>query len=122
MIFHAATGGLAGVGSALAGFAAGFGALFLLWLIGGSGGGDVKMMGALGAWLGAPLILVVFVLSAAVALAGLVASSLWRRLAGKRSDKRSGKRSDAESSARMIPYAVPVAIATWVVMLLKATV
>ena len=38
---------------ALGGFAVGFGLMLVLWLIGGSGGGDVKFMGALGVWLGA---------------------------------------------------------------------
>ena len=60
MLFHPIVGGieggLAGAGHgflfALGGFATGFGTLFVLWLIGGGGGGDVKLMGALGAWLG----------------------------------------------------------------------
>ena len=37
----------------LGGLPLGFGLILILWFIGGSGGGDVKFMGALGAWLGA---------------------------------------------------------------------
>ena len=44
--------------------ATGFGILLVLWLIGGGGGGDVKLMGALGAWVGASLIMKVFFVSA----------------------------------------------------------
>jgi Flp pilus assembly protein protease CpaA len=37
---------------ALAGFAVGFGLFFVLWLLKTCGGGDVKLFGALGAWVG----------------------------------------------------------------------
>src|SRR3954452_20111737 len=36
----------------LMGFGLGFGLFFLIWIVAGGGGGDVKLMGALGAWLG----------------------------------------------------------------------
>src|SRR5471030_2255398 len=41
-----------GLMDGLAGFALGFGLYFVLWIVAGGGGGDVKLMGALGAWLG----------------------------------------------------------------------
>ncbi len=53
LLFHTITGGWAGLGFALGGFATGFSILLVLWLIGGGGGGDVKLMGALGGWMGA---------------------------------------------------------------------
>ena len=37
------------------GFGIGFGVLFVLWLMGAGGGGDVKLIGRAGAWLGAQL-------------------------------------------------------------------
>jgi prepilin peptidase CpaA len=46
------TGALAGLVSALAGFAVGFGIYTLMWLLGMAGGGDVKLMAAVGAWVG----------------------------------------------------------------------
>ena len=41
-----------GLQFSLLGFATGFGVLFVLWVFGGGGGGDVKMMSALGAGSG----------------------------------------------------------------------
>ena len=67
LIFHTITGGWGGLLTALGGFVTGFGILLVLWLMGGGGGGDVKLMGAVGAWLGAWLTLMVFLLSAGFA-------------------------------------------------------
>jgi prepilin peptidase CpaA len=133
LVFHGVSGGLSGLGEALAGFAVGFGALFVLWLIGGGGGGDVKLMGALGAWLGPKGTLLVFFLSAVFALigtAGVVMVELVRHgFQGARSAlaPRSGEsqarrktKKNAESPQprrrRVMPYAAPVAVATWLVL------
>jgi prepilin peptidase CpaA len=43
---------LMGLADALAGFAVGFGLMLLAWLAGGVGGGDAKIMGAVGALTG----------------------------------------------------------------------
>lgn len=52
LVFAGATTGWVGLGSALAGWAVGC-ALFLPWfLLGGMGAGDVKLLAALGVWLG----------------------------------------------------------------------
>ena len=109
LAFHTFTGGWSGLGVSLGGFLAGFGVLFVLWLIGGGGGGDVKMMGALGAWLGAPLIMIVVVASAFLALAAMIAAIVWKAIFG-----------GAKPSQRaLIPYAIPVSLATWCLVLLK---
>lgn len=50
--FHAATGGLSGAGISVAGWAAGVALFFPLFALGGMGAGDVKLLAALGAWLG----------------------------------------------------------------------
>jgi prepilin peptidase CpaA len=44
------------LGASLGGFLIGFGFLYLFYMFGGMGGGDVKLMGAVGALLGYPLI------------------------------------------------------------------
>lgn len=49
--------GGAGVGVALTGAAAGLAVFFPLFALGGLGGGDVKLMAAIGAWLGWPTVL-----------------------------------------------------------------
>lgn len=131
LITHTVFSGLSGLGFALIGFATGFGILFVLWLIGGGGGGDVKLMGALGAWLGASLTLKVFFISAmliAVMAGGVL---IWAfcthgighvkkryMAAGKtRSDNLLGGRGPRQKHYRILPYAVPVALGTWLVLI-----
>lgn len=140
LAFHGVTGGWSGLGQALAGFAVGFGILFVLWLIGGGGGGDVKLMGALGAWLGPIPILIVVGLSAILALVGTVGMAM-RDLAAygyghvrKRympvvaSSTRGGRVMSDEELARnrqkrrVLPYALPVALATWSLLAWKLVV
>jgi len=131
LIFHvvagAVGGGMHGAGAglltALAGFATGFGILFLLWLIGGGGGGDVKLMGALGAWLGPSYTLWVFLLSAMIVLAESIGSLVWRtcQIGILRTNLSSRPREAQEEATesrrrRLMPYGVPVALATWCVL------
>jgi len=55
------------LGNSLLGVLFGFGALIALHVIGGMGAGDVKLMAALGAWLGMPLTYYVFIASSLAA-------------------------------------------------------
>ncbi len=135
VLAHTAVNGLGGLGFALMGFATGFGILLVLWLIGGGGGGDVKLMGALGAWLGSSLTVAVFLSStvlAAVATAVILLAGTFSR--GYRQvhrryirpgakgrpagNKHSGEdaRREAQMQRRVMPYAVPVALGTWAVL------
>jgi prepilin peptidase CpaA len=50
--FSVATGGLAGGLNAIAGLVVGAALMFVPFALGGMGAGDVKLLGALGAWLG----------------------------------------------------------------------
>jgi len=52
ILFSLVTGGFAGLGEALGGMAIAGLPFFLLWMIGGGGAGDAKMMFAIGTWLG----------------------------------------------------------------------
>ena len=130
IVVHTAMNGLTGLGFSLLGFATGFGILFVLWLIGGGGGGDVKLMGAVGAWLGAALTLKVFLLSAvliailcfAVLIGAFVRYGFSyvkeRYLASGRSND-SSRRRDLKKQRqryRVMPYAVPVALSTWLIL------
>ena len=137
VLAHTVMNGLTGLGFALLGFATGFGILLVLWLIGGGGGGDVKLMGALGAWLGASLTVAVFLASTVVAvvatmailLAGLFTrgySYVHRRYLRKRSPGRfvnkkrfaaaEDARREVQIRRRVLPYAVPVALGTWAIL------
>jgi prepilin peptidase CpaA len=52
VLFHAASQGLTGAGFALLGWAVGLGLFLPIYLLRGMGAGDVKLLAALGAWLG----------------------------------------------------------------------
>jgi prepilin peptidase CpaA len=52
VVFHLATGGLTAGAASLAGWALAVLMFLLPFALGGLGGGDVKLLGALGAWLG----------------------------------------------------------------------
>src|SRR5262245_35870665 len=73
LAYHTFTPGGMGAVAALAGLAIGFSLLILPWLLGGGGMGDVKLLAALGAWLGPVLILVSFGVAAMLAACGAVA-------------------------------------------------
>jgi len=134
MVFHTTRGGieggftgaLSGTLFALAGFAAGFGILFVLWVIAAGGGGDVKLMGALGAWLGWKLTIYVFLASAGLVLVcGIVVLLLSfsrrglggvnRKASSGKGQRRAGRAGSASGwgRLRMVPFGLPVCVATW---------
>jgi prepilin peptidase CpaA len=57
-------GGATGLADSIVGSLFGFTILIIFYVMGGMGAGDVKLMAAIGAWLGLPLTLLVFVASA----------------------------------------------------------
>lgn len=109
--------------AALYGFAVGFGLLLLPFLLGGGGMGDVKLLAALGTWLGPKLLLAAFVLSITLA-SGLAISVLCYHtvsLGLSRTKKRfmNNARAGAASQRaprRVLPFAVPVALSTWALL------
>lgn len=125
--------GYGGLLFSLQGFGVGFGILLLLWIMGGSGAGDVKFMGALGAWLGPYLTLIVFVASGFLSGIGqIVALAQYRKEAAvdmsaepihvaNDSQRLSGTDHAMPTNAnhQKIPYAVPVTVAVWVICGLK---
>ncbi len=122
LAWHLWSGGLAGAGTSLGGFATGFGLLLLLWVIGGGGGGDVKLMGAVGAWLGAFPTLLVFVGSAGFAVVCTIVLVTLKRLhpAPVESDQTDATNDASDGESKMssafnftVPYALPVAMAVW---------
>jgi prepilin peptidase CpaA len=134
------SGVLSGIVFALEGFALGFGLLMLLWFVGGSGGGDVKFMGALGTWLGAWVTFQVLVVSAmlsaviTVVILGKKTFQL-RHLGQEETDapkQQSYKKSKKKTSSKwsqplrsreswIVPFGVPAALATWIVVGLQCS-
>lgn len=120
VLYRTLSGGFPGFLDSLSGFIVGFAVLFLVYIVGGSGAGDVKFMGAVGAWLGPYHIVVVFVLSAVVLIFFTFAVLTWRLLQGEKNPKSSQLAPNAmEASSDFnksvlrsrLPYAVPATIA-----------
>ena len=109
----------------LEGFGLGFGLLLFPWLLGGAGMGDVKLLAALGAWLGPWWLFVAFALSMVIACT-LAVAVLLRNVATRGVGKAKKKFSDAldlnsdvgkkRRSRRILPFAVPVALGTWIAL------
>lgn len=130
--------GPTGLWDGLCGFALGFGTYFVLWMVAGGGGGDVKLMGAISVWLGFKLTLylmivstVLVVIDSAVVMAYTVMRFGVHRfkkqyLATGKTDSQ-GRPVTIESEAqrrqrRVIPFAIPLAMAAWIVLLADGTV
>jgi len=127
LLYHAFRAELA---DSLLGVLFGFAALIVLYIIGGMGAGDVKLMAAVGAWLGMPLTFYVFIassLAAGVYSIGLVVWTgqvgetavnlqiLWLRLASVgrylgSEDKVESEVRRSDRRKRIIPFAAMVAI------------
>jgi prepilin peptidase CpaA len=129
-VYQAVFHGWSGLGHGALGFALGFGMLFILWLIGGGGGGDVKLMGALSVWLGFHLTLLVVILSTLLVIAGPLVAVLVGLARGTpsrehvrhRSTATAGEKTnggEAPPQRRIMAYATPVFVATWLVLLWK---
>lgn len=126
--------GKPGLIDAVAAFAAGFGVLWVLWMIGGGGGGDVKLMGALSVWIGFKQTYLVLVVSTALValmtIALMVASAFKNGVfrskevfsaAGNTEGHQPSTSGGlaARSRRRIMGFAPPVALATWLVVLWK---
>lgn len=61
LLYHGMTGGWPGLANSLLGMLFGFSCLLLFFVLGGMGAGDVKLMAGVGAWLGMPATLYVFI-------------------------------------------------------------
>jgi len=113
--------GWAGVGSALLGTATGFVVFLIFYLLGGMGGGDVKLMAGFGALLGVRKLLEAALWTAACGglLAAAVigfdtARSLWRTYFARDTSVTGNSRVEA------IPYAPAIAAGVWLSLVPKA--
>jgi prepilin peptidase CpaA len=60
LVYHGLTGGPEKLMDSAIGTLVGFGIVFVMFMMGGMGGGDVKLMAGIGAWLGAPATILIF--------------------------------------------------------------
>jgi len=121
----------------LMGFGLGFGMYFVLWIVAGGGGGDVKLMGSLGAWMGFKLTFWLIITSLVmVVIDGIVVTMFKAMTMGMKRFKKQhlatgkvdakgkpifAKETHSEKrKRRILPFAVPVAMAVWLVMLTNA--
>jgi prepilin peptidase CpaA len=128
LVYHSFAPGGFGPLMSLAGFAIGFCLLLLPWLLGGGGMGDVKMLAALGAWLGPLYILIAFAMGAGFAscmamcvmFGSVVASGISRTqrkylTAGASGGTINGD-GKVKKAKRVLPFAIPVALGTWLTL------
>ncbi|MGQ9821123.1 MAG: A24 family peptidase [Thermogutta sp.] len=119
MAFHALFPSGSGILFSLSGFAVGFLLLLLPYILGGGGMGDVKLLAALGSWLGPYWILIALaagtVFAAVLALLMLVLgkSVAWQP---KPVVTLSPRNRRIPRSKTALPFAVPLALGTWVMM------
>ena len=121
--------GLSGIGDGALGFLIGFGILFVLWIIGSGGGGDVKLMGALSVWLGfkwslwvfIASTLIVIIVTGAIVVGNMLSigpNQMKKKLLATGKPSKLGEEKKPETvqdkqSRRIMAYALPIAIATW---------
>ena len=128
LLYYALVRGLPGLEASALGALFGFLVLLPFYLLGGMGGGDVKLMAAVGAWLGLPLTFCVFIVSSlaagAYAVALLATHGHWRHAlvwsARYRLSAAEGQRggesdvqaalSSGERRKRCIPFAAMMAV------------
>jgi prepilin peptidase CpaA len=141
-LLQSACGGAAATvtpGQALLGWLAGFGLLVVPFAIGAVGGGDVKLLAGIGAWVGPTLVLQIFMAEAVVGLGVVLAQAaaagklraLFRNSAvlavnlahadtlGVAHCEEAGRR--YTSIDRPLPYAVPTLVATVLVLWVAAS-
>lgn len=113
-----------GVLFALAGFGVGFVLLLLPFLLGGGGAGDVKLLAALGTWLGPWYVAIAFAVAAVlgtfVSLTMLAVSACQVGFSTTRRQYNIAGAGVADGQPRKIkrhlPFVVPIAAATWLVL------
>ena len=99
LVYHALGHGFRGLALAAAGAAIGFAIFLVLYLMGGMGGGDVKLMAAFGALLGPAGILTAALLTAIIG--GMVAAVTLM----------------ADRRKRDIPYGPAIVLGSWLALI-----
>lgn len=114
LILHLALKGWPGLWHSLLGAAIGFGVFLIFYLLGGMGGGDVKLMAGFGALLGdkriMPAALMAAIMGGLMAAGYLGVKAVWKRL-------RPRPDAPAPPSRESIPYAPAIAAGVWLALI-----
>ncbi len=127
---QAAFGGWDGFVHGMAGLGVGLGCLVVLWAMKGMGAGDVKLMAAVGTWLGPRMVgyaLVAGILTGGVIALAMIARrkswslcmanlSMAAARAGGGLGNDAGSRPSLASSPTAMPYAIPLMLGTLMVL------
>jgi prepilin peptidase CpaA len=123
LIVHSVQKGWSGALHSLLGAVIGFSVFLIFYLLGGMGGGDVKLMAGFGALLGNSRILPAALLTAvsgglmaAVYLAACEAARLWKRRRGTAGTEAA---SSGGKAAESIPYAPAITAGVWLALVLE---
>jgi prepilin peptidase CpaA len=126
LILQTIQGGWRGAGAALLGTAAGAGVFLIFYLLGGMGGGDVKLMAGFGAVLGVKRLLEAALwtagcggLMAALIIAAGYVRQIWRSGNAAQEKAPEGGNSDSRRKTASIPYAPAIAAGVWLSLVPK---
>jgi prepilin peptidase CpaA len=111
-----------GILYALGGTAAGFAAFLIFYLLGGMGGGDVKLMAGFGALLGAGRLVEAALWAAGVGgviAVGVLAYRAIRRALGGKDIVRGAETAEEIAYRESIPYAPAIALGVWLSLVPK---
>jgi prepilin peptidase CpaA len=115
--------GWRGVGYALAGTAAGFAVFLIFYLLGGMGGGDVKLMAGFGALLGAGRLVEAALWTAGVGgvlAVCVIAAKSARRLFSGTVRKQIRTQNHEGEGKESIPYAPAITLGVWLSLVPKS--
>ena len=107
--WHVYRSGWWGLGTALLGAVSGFVVFLVFYLMGGMGGGDVKLMAGFGALLGSRALFYASLYTAIIGGIWAVVALAWRKY--RRSSSQQG------STDESIPYAPAIALGAWFAIL-----
>jgi prepilin peptidase CpaA len=109
-----------GIGQSSLGAAAGFGVFLIFYLLGGMGGGDVKLMAGFGALLGPGQLLWAALFTAGVGGVIALAVVAFQAARGMFRRGRSGEETEADKERKdSIPYAPAITLGVWLALVPK---
>jgi prepilin peptidase CpaA len=108
-----------GLLTALGGAVLGFCVFLVFFLMGGMGGGDIKLMTGFGALLGSELLVTAALWAAGIGGLWALGAIVWQAAARKLSPAKRALTPDEVESRASIPYAPAITLGVWMALLLK---